>query len=298
MKIKLLAIALTTLALTACGNDKPADTTKKSDVAPSADSIIIATESSFKPFSYLDTSGNVVGFEIDLAHALCEQMQVTCKIESQDWDSLIPSLQANKSDAIMAGMSVTPERSQVIDFSEPYFENTIILVGKKGDTTTINDVDGKTVGAQQATVSVEYLQKNHPKATVKTYDKQDNVYLDLTAGRIDYMLSDSIPAMDWLKSEQGSDYEIKGAPIDINDKIAIGVRQGDELKGKFNTALAELKANGKLDEIKNKYFGMDTPNHPKPTTDTATTDTKADTSTDTATDTATDTDEKPKAAAQ
>lgn len=274
MKIKLGAIALATLALIACGGDKPADTATKTDVQSSSDSIVIHTESSFKPFSYLDTSGNVVGFEIDLANALCEQMQVTCKIESHDWDSLIPNLQANKSDAIMAGMSITPERAQVIDFSDPYFENTIILVGKKGDTATINNIDGKTVGAQQATVSVEYLEKNHPKVTVKTYDKQDNVYLDLTAGRIDYMLSDSVPAMDWLKSEQGSDYEVKGTPIDINDKVAIGIRQGDELKNKFNTALAELKANGKFDQIKAKYFDMG-----------ATTDTNATQADTTSTDT-------------
>ena len=83
--------------------------------------MIIATESSFKPFSYLDKQGQLVGFEIDLANALCKQMQADCQIVSQDWDSLIPSLNANKSDAIMAGMSITEERLNAVDFSEPYF---------------------------------------------------------------------------------------------------------------------------------------------------------------------------------
>lgn len=256
MKIKYLAIALTALALTACGGDKPANTTADTATTGTNDSkkVLIATESSFKPFSYLDNTGNLVGFEIDLANALCTEMKADCDIVAQDWDSLIPSLQANKSDAIMAGMSITPERLEVVDFSDAYFDNTLILVGKKGDSITINDLAGKTVGVQQATVSGEYLAKHQPNATVKAYDKQDNVHLDLSAGRIDYMLADFVPASDWLKTEAGANFEIKGEPIDINDKVGIAVRKDDALKGEFNTALASLKASGKYDELVAKYF--------------------------------------------
>lgn len=253
MKLKFLAATLTALALTACGGDKPADTAQ-AGTASTEKNIRIATESSFKPFSYLDAQGNVVGFEIDLANALCSEMKAKCEIVSQDWDSLIPALQANKADAIMAGMSITPDRQNVVDFSDPYFDNTLVLIGKKGVTATINDVAGKTVGTQQATVSADYLAKSQPNATVKTYDKQDNAYLDLTAGRIDFMLSDFVPASDWLKTDAGKDFEIKGEPIDIGDKVAIAVRKDDALKGEFNTALATLKQNGKYDEIASKYF--------------------------------------------
>lgn len=258
MKIKYLAIALTALALTACGGDKPADTTANTATTGTNDGkkVLIATESSFKPFSYLDNTGNLVGFEIDLANALCTEMKADCDIVAQDWDSLIPSLQANKSDAIMAGMSITPERLEVVDFSDAYFDNTLILVGKKGDNITINDLAGKTVGVQQATVSGEYLAKHQPNATVKAYDKQDNVHLDLSAGRIDYMLADFVPASDWLKTDAGANFEIKGEPIDINDKVGIAVRKDDVLKGEFNTALANLKASGKYDELVAKYFAI------------------------------------------
>ncbi|OPH40070.1 transporter substrate-binding domain-containing protein [Moraxella equi] len=258
MKIKYLAIALTALALTACGGDKPADTTANTATTGTNDGkkVLIATESSFKPFSYLDNTGNLVGFEIDLANALCTEMKADCDIVAQDWDSLIPSLQANKSDAIMAGMSITPERLEVVDFSDAYFDNTLILVGKKGDNITINDLAGKTVGVQQATVSGEYLAKHQPNATVKAYDKQDNVHLDLSAGRIDYMLADFVPASDWLKTDAGANFEIKGEPIDINDKVGIAVRKDDALKGEFNTALANLKASGKYDELVAKYFAI------------------------------------------
>ncbi|UYZ69053.1 transporter substrate-binding domain-containing protein [Moraxella bovis] len=258
MKIKYLAVALTALALTACGGDKPADTTANTATTGTNDGkkVLIATESSFKPFSYLDNTGNLVGFEIDLANALCTEMKADCDIVAQDWDSLIPSLQANKSDAIMAGMSITPERLEVLDFSDAYFDNTLILVGKKGDNITINDLAGKTVGVQQATVSGEYLAKHQPNATVKAYDKQDNVHLDLSAGRIDYMLADFVPASDWLKTDAGANFEIKGEPIDINDKVGIAVRKDDALKGEFNTALANLKASGKYDELVAKYFAI------------------------------------------
>lgn len=256
MNIKHLSVALTTVLLVACGGDKPADSTS-ANTAPQGETVIrVATESSFKPFSYLDNQGNVVGFEIDLANALCAELKAKCEITSQEWDSLIPSLQADKSDAIMAGMSVTPERQAVVDFTDSYFDNKLVIIGKKGETVTLESLAGKTVGVQQATLSADYLAKHQPNATVKPYDKQDNVYLDLTAGRIDYMMSDIVPVSDWLTTDAGKNFEIKGEPIDINDKVAIALRKDDPLKGQLNTALATLKTNGKYDELMAKYFAQ------------------------------------------
>ncbi|WP_114800413.1 transporter substrate-binding domain-containing protein [Moraxella canis] len=255
--LKFTAATLCVSLLAACSNDQPAantETAANPNSSTAQRELIIATESSFKPFSYLDNQGQLVGFEIDLANALCEQMQADCQIVSQDWDSLIPSLNANKSDAIMAGMSITEERLNAVDFSEPYFDNTLVLIGKKGNAATIDDIAGKTVATQQATVSAEYLQKNYPDAIIKTYDKQDNAYLDLTAGRAEFMLSDVVPAADWLTTDAGSEFEIKGAPIDIGDKVGIAVRKGNPLKADFDAALASLKTNGKYDEIVAKYF--------------------------------------------
>ncbi len=256
MKYLALSAVVATTLLTACGekntttNEQPA----KQEATPSEQTIRIATETSFKPFSYLDTSGQPIGFEIDLANALCQKMQAKCEILPQDWDSLIPGLNANKFDAIMAGMSATDERRQVVDFSEPYFNNTLVLVAKKDANVGINDVNGKNVATQQATVSADYLKANYPQAIVKTYDKQDNAYLDLAAGRVDFMLSDIVPMLDWLKTDQGGAFEVKGAPIDINDKVAIAVRKNDAIKAKFDTALNELKASGEYDAIVAKYF--------------------------------------------
>lgn len=272
------------LALTGCGQkaDTQANAPAQSEAsanaqtatqpAPSADTttatpegakpeglkqVRIATESNYKPFSYLDNEGNHQGFEIDLIHGLCREMKADCTISSQDWDSLIPGLTANKYDAIFASMSATDERRKVVNFSDPYFNNKLVLVGKKGEPASIDDVDGKNIAVQQATVSAKYLADNKPKAVVKTYDKQVNAYLDLSAGRVSFLLSDIAPALDWLKTEQGSNFEIKGKAIDINDNVAIALRQEDtELAKDFNAALATLKQNGEYDKLIAQYFDL------------------------------------------
>ncbi|MFA9487140.1 MULTISPECIES: transporter substrate-binding domain-containing protein [unclassified Moraxella] len=252
MKLKLLSILAISTLVVACSNNQEAD--NKSAANTGEKQIRIATESSFKPFSYLDASGNLVGFEIDLANALCQEMAAKCDIQSQDWDGLIVGLNAKKFDAVMAGMSATSERAEVVDFSDSYFNNTLVLLGQKGVELNANTLDDKNIAVQQATVSADYLTKNHPKTTIKAYSTQDNAYLDLTAGRVDGMLSDIVPALDWLKTEQGADFEVKGEPIDINDSVAIALRKNDPLKDEFNTALATLKQNGKYDELVDKYF--------------------------------------------
>lgn len=259
-----VGVFLTAGLLSACGNNAsqntatPAPTETASSEPSAALHIRVATESNYKPFSYLDADGNHQGFEIDLIHALCAEMKAECELSSQDWASIIPGLTANKYDAIFASMSATEERRKVVNFSDPYFNNKLVLVGKKGDTTTIANADGKNVAVQQATVSAKYLADNHPAVNVKTYDKQVNAYLDLASGRVEYLLSDIAPALDWLKTEQGAGFEIKGEAIDINDNVAIALRQEDtELAGHFNTALAALKANGEYDKIVAKYFDLE-----------------------------------------
>lgn len=256
-KTKLFAFGLMgVLTLTACSESS--DTANSQEpTANSPMSVRIATESNYKPFSYLDNEGNHQGFEIDLIHALCRQMQADCTISSQDWESIIPGLIANKYDAIFASMSATDERQKTVNFSEPYFNNKLVLVGKKGDDTTIDDIAGQNVAAQQATVAAKYLTDEHPQAIVKVYGKQVDAYLDLAAGRVAYLLSDIAPALDWLKTEQGANFELKGQPIDINDNVAIAMRQeGTELADKFNSALAALKSSGEYDNIVNKYFDL------------------------------------------
>ncbi|BBI66336.1 hypothetical protein PKHYL_05270 [Psychrobacter sp. KH172YL61] len=120
------------LMLTGCNNSSaPAENAEADTASEAPMNIKIATESSYKPFSYTDADGKLIGYEIELVDALCAQMKAECEVISQDWDGLIPGLNAQKFDAAIAGMSITPERKEVVDFSDPYFHSGIILIGKK-----------------------------------------------------------------------------------------------------------------------------------------------------------------------
>lgn len=231
-----------------------ASTSSNTATATANQKVTIGTESSFMPFSYKDPQGKLVGFEIDLANAMCAEAKLDCNIVSQDFDGLIPALQAKKIDAIMAGMSDTPDRRKVVTFSDAYFQNALVIVAKKGMTINPADLSGKTVAAQRATVAADYLKAHFPKAQPKLYDTQENAYLDLDSGRAEAMISDKAPILAWLKTPKGQGYEVKGTPIEIDDKIAIAFRQNDPLLTKFNTALTTLKGNGTYDKISQKYF--------------------------------------------
>lgn len=258
-KWALLSVALAGLMLTACNsnNNAPAEgESAAAEAGGSEQTIRIATESSYKPLSYTDADGKLIGFEIDLIHALCDEMKAKCDISSQEWDGLIPGLQAKKFDAIIAGMSITPERLEKVDFTDPYLTNGLVLVAKKGDNISVDsDFSTIPVGAQRATIAAQYIEETHPKAKLNLYDTQENAYLDLASGRIRALFSDKVTAAYWLTSEEGKAFEQKGAEFKSDDTMGIAVRKGDALAGKFNTALATLKQSGKYDEISAPYFG-------------------------------------------
>lgn len=245
------------LMLAGCNNSSAPAESAEADTASDAPlNIKIATESSYKPFSYTDADGKLIGYEIELVDALCAQMKAKCEVISQDWDGLIPGLNAQKFDATIAGMSITPERKEVVDFSDPYFHSGIILIGKKGDDLSVESLEGQPVASQRSTVAAQYLQDEHATADIKLYDTQDNAYLDLTSGRVRGMMSDKVTGIDWLKTEAGKDYEVKGQEISTDDDaMGIAFRKGDPLIAKFNAALAELKDNGTYDQITGSYFG-------------------------------------------
>ncbi|MGP9688806.1 transporter substrate-binding domain-containing protein [Psychrobacter sp. AOP22-C1-C5] len=245
------------LMLAGCNNSSTPEEGATADTATDAPmSIKIATESSYKPFSYTDADGKLIGYEIELVDALCAQMQAKCDIISQDWDGLIPGLNAQKFDAIIAGMSITPERKEVVEFTDPYFHTGIILIGKKGDDISVAELKGQPIASQRSTVASQYLQDEHGDADIKLYDTQDNAYLDLTSGRVRAMMSDKVTGIDWLKTDAGKDYEVKGQEISTDeDAMGIAFRKGDPLVAKFNKALAEIKDNGTYDQITGSYFG-------------------------------------------
>ena len=251
--MKRLYLAITTLfALTLIGGGAGAGEWQK---------IRIGTEGAYPPFNYIDKAGQLQGFDIDIARALCAKMQVECSLVAQDWDGIIPGLLARKYDAIIASMSITPERKRRVAFTDPYYSNTLAFIAKKGSgfKTDKASLKGKFIGAQRATVSSQYAEDNLSGVIkLKLYDTQEAAYLDLTSGRLDAVLADKLPSYNWLQSDAGKAFEFVGDPIDIGDKIGIAIRKrNQDLAQMFNKALAAILEDGTYQKINAKYFPFD-----------------------------------------
>lgn len=274
LKTKSMLALAALLALAGCSNGQnetnetaSSDTTKTSEAADNNGAAVdddnvlrIGTEGAYAPFNYTNADGTLGGFDVEIANAICDDLQMTCEIIAQDWDGIIPGLKAGKYDAIVAAMSVTPERAKQVAFTDPYFSNALVFLAKKDssfDPANSSDIDAHSIAAQRSTISSQWLENAYPKADMKLYDTLSNAFLDLGAGRVDAMISDKLPALEWLGSPSGKNYAIKGEEIDINDNFAIAVRPDDEaLQAKINKSLANLKSNGTYDKINQKYFAV------------------------------------------
>lgn len=231
--------------------------------AMAEDKLIIGTEGAYPPFNNLEADGSLVGFDIDIAKALCEEMKVTCEFVTQDWDGIIPALQAKKFDAIIASMSITPERAEKVDFTDKYYNTGPALAVPKDSTVTgVADLTGKVIGAQSSTTHANYAEKHIADAELKLYPTTDEYKLDLEGGRIDAVIDDVVVLSEWVNSDAGACCKIATSltpDIEINGPGAgIAVRKGEtELVAKFNAAIDAIRANGKYKEINDKHFDFD-----------------------------------------
>ena len=251
MKIKFLLAATVAVALSA-----------GAAVAKDWSTVRIGTEGAYPPFNLIDSSGELQGFDIDIAKALCDRMKVTCTFVAQDWDGIIPALLANKYDAIIASMSITEERKLKVDFSDKYYDTPArFITAKDGGVTDTSPsaMSGKTIGAQSSTTHATYLEDKYSDATIKLYGTQDEANLDLVAGRLDAVLADSIVLLEWLKTDGGASSAFIGDDVKdvqyFGEGVGVALRQDDdELREMFNTALASIIADGTYERINKKYF--------------------------------------------
>ena len=226
----------------------------------------IGVEGAYPPFSWTDASGEIKGFDIDLAHALCQQMAVKCALAAQDWAGMIPALLSRKYDAIIAAMSITDERRKKVDFTEKYAHIPNRFVAAKGTELALTPAGmaGKRIGVQRATTHDKYLTDNFGSdVTIVRYGNADEAYLDLKAGRVLALLADASAIDQGLLSKAGGDkFEYVGPALTdrqwFGDGMGIAVRKGDQdLKAKLDEAIKTLRANGKYQEINQKYFKYD-----------------------------------------
>ncbi|MDC1476022.1 transporter substrate-binding domain-containing protein [Pelagibacteraceae bacterium] len=250
-----------------------------------ADSIRIGTEGAYPPWNAKDESGKLIGFEVELANFLCIYMKHDCTIVEQDWDGMIPGLIMRKYDAIMAGMSITDERMKTINFSQGYADEVASLAVMKGSSLegmntpagisltkpnsdakkslkTITDaLAGKTVCTQTGTIHQNFLESGDVGSVkVRTYKTQDEVNLDLTAGRCDVALAAAVAFTDYAE-KSGKSVVLVGPTFSggaFGNGVGVGLRKEDtQLAKDFNKAINMARKNGKLSELAIKWFGFD-----------------------------------------
>jgi polar amino acid transport system substrate-binding protein len=213
-------------------------------------SIRMGTEGAYPPYNYIDDNGEVAGFEKDVGDELCKRANLSCTWVISDWDSIIPNLVASNYDTIIAGMSITAERDEVIDFTSEYFppdpSTYVALAGASADV--INGV----VAAQTSTIQASYIANS--SATVVEFATPEETVAAVRNGEADAVLADDAYLADIVKDSNG-ELAFVGPKVSIGGGIGMGIRESDtELKAKMNAAIASMKADGTLTKLIAKWF--------------------------------------------
>lgn len=229
--------------------------------------IRIGTDPTYAPFESKNSQGELVGFDIDLAKELCQRIKTQCVFIENPLDALIPSLKAKKIDAIMSSLSITEKRQQEISFTDKlYAANSRLVVAKNSDIQPdLDKLKGKRVGVLQGTTQETYGNVHWaPKGIeIVSYQGQDNIYSDLTAGRIDAAFQDEVAASEgFLKTPVGKDYKFGGPSVKDEQLFGVGTGMGvrkedNELREALNKAFAEMRADGTYEKLAKKYFDFD-----------------------------------------
>ena len=224
----------------------------------------IGMDATYPPFESVDSKGEIVGFEVDYARALCAKMHVTCTFQNQDWDGIIPALLAGKFDAVISSMNETPARMKRVLFSTVYYATSPVWVtspDNKSDDTSAAALKGKSVGTQSSTTFAGYLDKNYKGLDVKLYPGGDEPLADLASGRLDYVVLDELVTEKFAEKNPGCCRiigKIARDPEVFGPGVGVAMRPDDtELRDMFDKAIAEATADGTFDRLQRKYFKID-----------------------------------------
>ena len=230
-----------------------------------AETVRFGIDGNYPPFAKQGADGKLQGFDVDIAYALCTAMKATCEIVPQDWDGLIPALNANKFDAILSSMSITDERKKAVDFSNKYYNTPSRMIAKAGTTVDQAAFKGKKIGVLRASTQEKFAKDFWGKngATVVSYGKAPEGFLDLKSGRIDGMFVDSVVGeTDFLKSAQGKGFAFVGPAITdaryFGAGAGIAVKKGNTaMVTRLNGAIAQIRKDGTYQKIQQQYFSAD-----------------------------------------
>jgi polar amino acid transport system substrate-binding protein len=218
--------------------------------AATAQTIRLGTEGAYPPFNFIDDAGNVAGFEREVGDELCTRAALTCEWVTNEWDSIIPNLQSGNYDVIIAGMSITDEREQVIDFSQNYFPPAAsAYVATAADA----DVKAGVISAQVGTIQAGYVAESG--ATLLEFATPDETINAVKNGEAVAVFADK----DFLRpyvDQSGGELMFVGEDVQLGGGVGLGFRDSDdELRGKFDTAIQSMKDDGTLNALIEKHFG-------------------------------------------
>ena len=221
--------------------------------------LIVALEGAWQPWSFHDESDTLVGYDVEVSRAIAEKLGVEPEYVESDWDSLFAGMDAGRYDMVCNGVEVTEERSKTYDFTTPYgYIHTALAVKKDNDSiTSFEDLDGKTTANSLASTYMELAESYG--ATVQGIDTLEETIQLLTAGRIDATLNADVSFYDYLNVHPDADFKLVAFTEEASH-VAIPLRKGDEtatLLEAINSAIEELRADGTLSELGEKYFGQD-----------------------------------------
>lgn len=215
----------------------------------------------YPPFTYKSASGDWTGFEVDIAAAICAEMERECVTTPTAWSGIIPALNSGKIDMIVGSMSITDKRKKMVSFSDPYYQTGFAFVAPKSMTADIPDgLSGKMLGVQSATMAAKFAREQLGTSGVqfRFYPKQEQLNRDLLAHRVDLMVADSIAMFQFVKRDDAADYEVKKVTPPYSEGVAVVLRKtDDDLRQQVNKAIAVVLDSGTCHDLSQQYFDAD-----------------------------------------
>ncbi len=243
--LALMMVAVMAIAMVACGTQTANDAEKPV--------LTMGTNAAFPPYEFVDENNNVVGIDAEIAAAVAEKIGMKLEIKDMAFESLITAVSSGAVDVVLAGMTVTPEREESVNFSDSYATGIqVVIVPEDSEIATIDDLDGKKIGVQSGTTGDIYCADDYGEDAVARYDNGALAVAALKNGQVDCVVIDNEPAKAFVTANEG--LKILDTEYVTENYAAAFAKENTELLEKFNAALVELDAEGKLAEIIAKYI--------------------------------------------
>ncbi|MBS3785645.1 MAG: glutamine ABC transporter substrate-binding protein GlnH [Gammaproteobacteria bacterium] len=223
-----------------------------------ADKLVVATDTAFVPFEFMQ-DGEYVGFDIDMWKMIAEELELEFELRPMDFNGIIPGLQTGQVDVALAGITIREDRAEVIDFSDGYYDSGfLIMVPADSDIAGSADLADKTLAVRTGTSAFDYARDNFTDTTLRQFPNIDNAYLELRTGRVDAAMHDTPNVLYYIATAGDGEVKAVGEQM-MAHQYGIGFPKGSALVDPVNQVLANMRADGRYDEIYLKWFGTTPP---------------------------------------